>query len=525
MTARGAAGRAIAASLLLVGWQVVHEQAVSGIAASSRRPNVVFIRTDDQDLASMRETRPSGELVMKSVDQLLVQRGTSFSNSFVSCSLCCPSRATFLTGQYAHNHGVVQNVWPEGGYYKLDHSNTLPIWLQQAGYFTGHVGKYLNDYGQKGRKAADIANATSALNAPTGTTTAVPPGWSQWFTSFWTSYDDYYVNDNGRIVHFGNDPKDYYTDVMVDNAVDFILHAPATAPWFLVVDFIAPHDGSDWPFDASDPPKSGEPLVRDEGGYPRPAPRHDGLLDQHARTLPPSFNEPDVSDKPWKIRNHAPLLSAEQIAEIDRRYRKRLESLLAVDEGVARICKALDESGRAQETYVFFTSDNGYMQGEHRLTDVKLHPYEESIRVPLIVRGPGVPAGVVVDKLVVNVDCTPTIVEIAQAKAGIEPEGRSLLPLIARPDSEWRTDLLLECPIFHFRGVRTETYAYVEYDYNEDGVVDDVELYNLKRDEFHPTPDPFELENRAREKCYASLMATLSARLAKLKNGSGAACR
>src|SRR5262249_42549006 len=153
--------------------------------------------------------------------------------------LCCPSRASFLTGLYAHNHGVTQNAWPQGGYYKLDHSNTLPIWMQKAGYCTCHIGKYLNDYGWKG--GIGLGPATDP-SVPRGATKEIPPGWSRWFSSFSFAYNNYYVNDDGTIAHFGGEPADYYTDVMARKAVDFIAHPPAPGPFFLLVDFLAPHN-------------------------------------------------------------------------------------------------------------------------------------------------------------------------------------------------------------------------------------------------------------------------------------------
>jgi arylsulfatase A-like enzyme len=503
----------------------------AGAPTAIVRPNMVFLRTDDQDLASMNERHPFGELVMQNVHDLLVRQGTSFSNSFVTCSLCAPSRATFLTGLYAHNHGVTHNVLPEGGYYRLDHSNTLPVWLQKAGYVTAHIGKYINQYGQK-----PGVDPKTDPEVPRGATREIPPGWTRWFTSFWFSYKNYYINDDGSIVHYGDDPEDYFTDVMARKAVEFITHPPASGPFFLMVDFIAPHNSGEWRFDDPERDREGASEEDDAPHLPVPAPRDDGALDRFVRQLPPSFNEADVSGKPLRIRKNMPLLTREKIAQTETRYRKRLESLIAVDDAVKSICDALQAADRWNDTYVFFVSDNGFLQGEHRITNLKLWAYEESIRVPLVIRGPNVPAGQVVDRLVTNLDYTPTIVELAHATPGFELEGRSLLPLLAKPPEDakkaaakpeiaWRTDFLIEAPILRLTGLRTESYTYVEYDLDAFDIIAERELYVLKPDSIRSAGDPFELDNQSHNKAYAGLIRKLSDRVAELKDGRGAELR
>src|SRR5439155_6954337 len=223
-----------------------------------RPPNVVVIMTDDQDVASMR--------VIPNVQRLIAAQGVTFVNSFVNLSLCCPSRATFLTGQYAHNHGVLSNALPAGGYQKLDHSHTLPVWLQRAGYATVHIGKYLNSYG---------------LNMDQRT---IPPGWSEWYGALDPStynYLDFSLNENGKIVHYGRNPTTYQTDVYTQKALDIIKRrAPSSQPFFLWVAYLAPHNIPG----------------------PVPAPRHAGRFKNEPLPTPPSFNEQDVSDKPAAIR-------------------------------------------------------------------------------------------------------------------------------------------------------------------------------------------------------------------------------
>src|ERR671915_1296004 len=370
----------LAGSMLLV---VALTAAQSPGANSQRaRTNVVVIMTDDQTVESLR--------VMANVRTLLAGQGTTFENSFASFSLCCPSRATFLTGQYAHNHGVLGNSPPEGGYARLDSSNTLPVWLQRAGYRTIHIGKYLNGY-------------------PGANRTHVPPGWTEWYGSIDPStyrFYDYTLNENGRLVTYGSDPASYQADVYSRKAVDAIRRlAPATTPFFLSVAFLAPHSGG--PRESDDPRNFATPV---------PAPRHRNRYGSEPLPQPASFNEADVSDKPAGIRSR-PLLGAQQIANVTENYRQRLGSLLAVDEAVASMVTALRETGELDRTLIVFTADNGFFHGEHRVPSGKVLLYEPSIRVPLIIRGPGIPPGQHVTELAANVDLAPTIVAATGAPA------------------------------------------------------------------------------------------------------------
>ena len=219
---------------------------------------------------------------MKNVKRLLVAQGTSFDNSFASFALCCPSRATFLTGQYAHNHGVLSNKPPYGGYYALDSENTLPVWLKRAGYETIHVGKYLNGYGDLDKHE-------------------IPPGWTEWHGAVNNSAYQFYgytMNENGTLVKYGRDPASYQTDVYADKAVEIVRRrAPARKPFFLWVSFLAPHVGG--------PPTPGRSALTT-----LPAPRHIGRFAASPLPTPPSFNEADVSDKPGSIRTRPPLSDA-----------------------------------------------------------------------------------------------------------------------------------------------------------------------------------------------------------------------
>jgi arylsulfatase A-like enzyme len=446
-----------------------------GAAAAQGPPNVLVIMTDDQTVESVR--------VMTNVKRLLRDRGATFASSFVTFALCCPSRATFLTGQYAHNHGVLGNTPPSGGYAKLDHTNTLPVWLQDAGYYTAHLGKYLNGYGR-----ADP--------------TEIPPGYDEWRGSVDPStyrFYDYTLNENGRLTTYAT----YQTDLYARKAARIIRQrAPSAQPFFLWVAFLAPHSGG--PREPDDPADQPTPV---------PAPRHRNAFDSEPLPRPPGFNERDVSDKPVGIRNR-PLLGPGRIRQIREGYQQRLESLLAVDEAVGKLVAELRRAGELDDTLIIFTSDNGFFHGEHRVPFGKVLPYEPSIRVPLIVRGPGIPAGLRVNQRVANIDLAPTIVDAAGATPGRVMDGRSLLPIIAQPDVPLGRDLLVERGpgAGTFTALRAPAYLYVEHGNGEE------ELYDLRR-------DPFQLASRHADPDYAAIKAGLALRLDHLRACGGLACR
>jgi len=444
-------------------------------SSAVKRPNVVVLMTDDQTVESMR--------VMPNVKTLLADQGVTFTNNFVSYSLCCPSRSTFLTGQYAHNHGVWGNSPPNGGYYRLDSTNTLAVWLQRAGYQTIHLGKYLNGYGTRNPRE-------------------IPPGWGDWHGSVDPTtyrYYNYTLNENGTLVAYGTGAANYQTDVYARKAVELIGREAADArPFFLWLAFLAPHAGA--PRDPDDPAGM---------GTPSPAPRHRNAFATMPLPMPPSFNEADVSDKPAGIRNR-PLLTAAMIAKIRENYQQRLESLLAVDEAVAQIVKELEVTGQLNNTYIVFTSDNGFFHGEHRVPTGKVLLYEPSIRVPLIVRGPGIPHGQRRSQLVANIDLAPTIVRISHAGAGRVMDGRSLLPFARDPRFISGRDILLETPTY--AAIRTPRWLYAEYTTGER------ELYDLAR-------DPDELVNHAGDFRYSRVKADLAMRLGRLRACSGPVCR
>jgi N-acetylglucosamine-6-sulfatase len=443
--------------------------------AAYGQPNVLVVETDDQTVKSMR--------VMNNVTALIADQGAMFRNSFVNYSLCCPSRATFLTGQYVHNHRVygspATSAFPR--FQAVYGNNNLAVWLQEAGYYTAMIGKYLNGYS----------------NSP-----PVPPGWSEWRAAApdtQTAYD-YTLNENGTLVHYGHDPADYKQDVLTRKAVSFVSRrAPKPQPFFLWLTYTAPHTGG--PNPNPNPPFNCY-------GTAKPAPRHAHAFDSEPLPRPANFNEADVSDKPVAIQN-LPRLSASEIANIQRQYRCRLQSILSVDEGVKAIVRALRVNGELKNTVLMFTSDNGFFHGEHRIPRGKSRIYEESIRVPLMMRGPGIPVGVSVNDLAINADLAPTIVGVANANPGLEMDGRSLIPVAQRPGIEQGRELLVEQAAF--AAIRTERYMYAEYNTGER------ELYDL-------TSDPFELQSRYDDSAYALVQAQLAARLQDLRDCAGSSC-
>ncbi|MFC4014103.1 sulfatase [Nonomuraea purpurea] len=452
-------------------------------AARAAQPNVVVIMVDDMNMYALQ--------YLSNVRTLIAEPGTTFDNSLVSYSLCCPSRATFMTGQYAHNHGVLSNGLPDGGYQKLPAAETLPVWLGRAGYDTGHIGKFLNGYGRQNP-------------------TEIPPGWAEWYGSVDPSTYrmwGYTLNENGVLRTYGSpeveDPALYQTDVYAAKAVDYIQRkAPADKPFFLSFAPLAPHGEI----------AAGQDLSKRN---PRPAPRHLGALDEVTLPKPPSFNEADVSDKPAAVRNRARIPAEAQQRMQNVTLKGRLESLLSVDEAVADIVAALRESGELDNTLIVFTSDNGWMQGEHRIRNGKIVPYEESIRVPLIMRGPGLPAGRHVKTIAANVDLAPTILDAAGATPAITQDGRSLLPIAADTATTPRAVVIENGPKTDgtdwYVGLRAPRWKYIEHSTGEQ------ELYDLQQ-------DPYELTSVHADPRYAGTRQALADRLANLRTCTGTAC-
>jgi arylsulfatase A-like enzyme len=486
-----------------------------------RKPNVVLITTDDQTVASLR--------AMERVQRLLIDRGAEFENAIASFPLCCPSRASWITGQYAHNHGVIDNQERNGGGYQAlrDPDRVLAAWLDAGGYDTALVGKWLHDY-----RTLDPA-----------------PGWDR----FWAltsptmvNYYGYEITDSrGGKVRYGDDGDEYLTDVLTrEYALPYIrAHANDRDPFFLHLSFTAPH----WGRGRNDPAgrrcANGKPFGF-ETAKAKPAPRDAGAFGNARLPTPPSFNEADMSDKPGAVRGRERLSRAE-INTLTERYRCELASLLAVDRAVAQIDAALEAAKLGKRTYVIFTSDNGYMHGEHRIRAEKVQPYEEALRVPLVIRGPGVPAGERIADPVTNVDLAATILDLTGVQVGeglARPlDGRSLAPYTygsgdparavgieaKRPPRQSATGAFVAPS---WVGVRTRRYVYVEH-YRAEvptlaqgfglpigvGELTDVELYDLE-------VDRHQLVSRHADPAYAVTRAALAGAVAQLRGCAGDDC-
>ncbi len=454
--------------------------ATFAVEAQITPPNIVVIMTDDQELASVAD--------MPQVQARLVDEGVTFANAFVTTSMCCPARASILRGQNTHNHGVWRNLPSNGGGFPAFRNlgleqSTLATWLEHVGYHTVLIGKYMNGY---------PAGAGQSY---------VPPGWAEWYvpiSPFDLTYYGFKQNANGEIVEYGEDR--YKTDVEADIAVDVIERA--TAPLFLLVSPWAPHKE-----------------IRSGGAVPPvPALRHQGLMADRIAPRGGSFNELDFSDKPLWMQ-HLNLYANARLDDLDELYRRRLESLLSVDEMVGRIYDALENKEILDNTFIVFLTDNGFHFGEHRLLPTKLFAYEEDIRIPLIVRGPGLPAGTVLSPMVLNIDLAPTFAEWAGATIPDFVDGRSFVPLLEGTAPSWRQAFLIERremdpPEFFgppYAALRTGRHKYVEW---SDG---DTEFYDLG-------VDPSELESRHLELTESQRFA-LAAKLHALQSCAGESCR
>jgi arylsulfatase A-like enzyme len=466
------------------------QHAAPGQHSIATHPNIVFILTDDMALHNLQ--------FMPKVKRLLIEEGTTFANYFVTNSVCCPSRASILRGQYVHNHGVKSNSAGFRRFYRLgNESSTIATWLTTAGYLTGYMGKYLNGYPGDNNK------------------THVPPGWGEWHVAVGaTGYKqfDYSLNENGKIIKYGHRDVDYLTDVIARKATTFIRDAiEKEKPFFLHVSPFAPH----------------EPAT--------PAPRHRGLFRGAKAPRTASFNEKNVGSKPAYIRS-LPLLGRKEVEEIDRLYRRRLESLQAVDDLLEDIIATLEQAGALHRTYIVFTSDNGYHLGQHRLMQGKQTAYEEDIHVPLVIRGPGVPARGSVEHLTVETDLAPTFAEWAAVIPPGFVDGRSLGPLLKEsppPPSEWRQGFLIEYEpsvepsmswfekrlfewqqdsrLTAYQAVRSGRHLFVQYQSGER------ELYDLVN-------DPDQLRNIVR-RVSARTIAQYASWLKQLRKCKGSECQ
>jgi N-acetylglucosamine-6-sulfatase len=449
---------------LLFGIGLPPGQPQVSVAQSQVQPNIIFILTDDQDAGSIQ--------YMPRVQEQLVQQGTTFQNGILTLPICCPSRATMLRGQYAHNHSIGDG---DGGgengaraFRKRGlESSTVATWLHSAGYRTALVGKYLNGYDYR----------------------YVPTGWDRWYANVGTDVWSECLNENGKERCYGGKHPD---SVLAEKAEEFIRSSKGSPqPIFLWLSLNAPHDPA--PYMHQDRNKfSSLPLPK-----------------------PPSFDEADVSDKPSWVRQK-PRLSPKRERHTRSLYHKRLRSLQAADRAVGRIIDALTDTQRLENTYIFYFTDNGYHMGEHRISAGKATPYVEATRFPFIVRGPRVPHLERQD-LVLNTDIAPTFAELAGAQVPSFVDGRSFASLLSGEFPPWRTAGLIECRrskkqhMPGYAGLIMKETSYVEYSSGEK------ELYDLKA-------DPYQLQN-AYQDADPALKQELAGRVDVLRSCEGKTCR
>lgn len=456
------------------------EPAVEPAATMADIENVVVILADDMDWA-----------LFDGVPRLeaLKEKGTTLTNFVVTDSLCCPSRASILRGQYVHNHGVLSNSPATGGGWLTFRDNGLEedcvgTWLQDAGVSTALVGKYLNGYGKAPRTKRHL-----------------PPGWDHFVTSTsnraYAGYD-YELNRNGVLAKYADGPEDFLNDVLTADATTWL--SQTTEPFFLLFSSYNPHV---------------------------PAPASDKNTGSHAGAKVPrtgAFNARGLAEPRW-LRG-SPALKEKRIARLDELWTRRLESAESIADSYEAIVAELERSGRLDSTLIIVTSDNGYHAGARRLPTGKQTPFWEDSVVPAVFIGPGIPQGQTIDAMASTIDLGPTIADLMGAQVPSWADGRSLVPLLEDPaDLPWRTGVLLEslsaalpgdpdytgfdAPVF--RALRTAGWLYVEYSGGEVGLYDRVN-------------DPAEIDNVI-SRTSPLVVAQLRSQLRALAACAGPSCR
>jgi arylsulfatase A-like enzyme len=443
---------ALGGSMFLVTLMLKVSAGHSASPARVRPPNIVLILTDDQRVDTLEH--------MPIVQRELVDRGVSFTRAYATTPHCCPSRASLLTGLYAHHHGVLRNDGSRGGWRGFDDQSTVATWLQAAGMRTLLAGKYLNLYRSY----------------------TVPTGWDDWFAIWDTGrkFHDITVNQNGHAIFYPDREALYSARVLREHVLDAIRSSQAD-PFFIYLAFDGPHTPA-------------EPARRDRGTF----------SDLQPPRLP-SHNEEDVNDKPGWVRALPPL-DTRDVRKLDTLYRRQLESLQVIDRSVGMVTDELRASGRLENTWLVFASDNGLSMGEHRYGPHKSCGYEECVRVPLVIAPPPPLATELElpredDRLVALMDLAPTFAEIAGIQAGHPVDGMSLLPLLDGKQTDWRAALGLELwadsSEMSFQGIVTRNWKHLRYNTGEQ------ELYDLVN-------DPYELVNMASLGPSQGLVAELS---------------
>ncbi|MFG1960507.1 sulfatase [Nonomuraea sp. NPDC049028] len=426
--------RALAVALALVLSLSLVSQAGTGTAAAAKpqRPNIIFFLVDDMsaDLLPYMDTVRG-----------LADDGTTFTNYYVSNSLCCPSRASMFTGQFPHNTGVATNLNSDRGGYKAfapHEPRTYAASLEKAGYRTGYLGKYINEY------------------PVTGTDYHVPTGWDEWHVAAGSGYGEfkYQLTNYVKGETPGLDSSDgtYLVDLLGKRATDFIARSRERAPgkpFFLQVAPFAPHARLNvkpgekeprFPPARRDRPKTQFPA----GEFPNGDCGGPDCDDIDVSKLP-AFDE-DTADKPSWVRRE-PLAPA-LVKQLRTDFRDRIRMVQSVDDMVARVLGTLTAAEK-RDTYVVFTSDNGFHLGQHRLVRGKSTAYDHDVRVPLLVKRPtaGRHGDLVTSAIAQNVDLFATFLDMAGIGAATRDsrDGRSLLPLIQGDKVEdWRKSALIE---------------------------------------------------------------------------------
>ncbi|MCB0868968.1 MAG: sulfatase [Solirubrobacterales bacterium] len=497
------------------------------------RPNVVVIQTDDQSFQSLRSTfRDSNDRTLRTMPKtldLLAAKGIEFTNYYASHPVCAPSRATLLSGQYAHTSGFRKNSGPTGGWEGWQNlpimNENLAVALQRSGYRTAHVGKFTNNY----------HGVTMDTVDPT-----VPPGWDRWYTPAYGNTLYYYgtrLNVDGQaqgpygtngydMLGAGTDPPEcsaagllqtvegvacnHSTDMFSREAVRLIQES-STQPFYIQVDYNTPHGDHRSPIG------------------PQPLSRHYDSALKAKMPRPRGYNEADNSDKPSFIRDIPPMTRQEKIG-IETRWQKETEALRGVDDGVGAIIQALRNAGKLSNTYVFYVSDNGMFYGEHRMSSAKFLPYEASAHVPFLVRGPGIKPGSRSSELVANIDIAPTVLGLTGSRLSQGFDGRSLKPFWKNPAKRTLRPIVLEsyvgpdegpvveagtsapAPPRNYTAIRVGRYKYIEYANGER------DLYDLKT-------DPGELRSRIYAPAWRRVTTRLARDLAERRNCRGRLCR
>jgi len=490
--------------------------AAAAASVDSMPPNVFFLLTDDQDVML------GGLDPMPQLKSLITDQGVEMLKAYVHTPICCPSRSSYLTGRYLHNsltfendiaHGCSNETWaaePE--------KRTYAVHAKAAGYHTHYSGKYLNQYALPGSPGCVKKNEPGCFR--------VPPGWDDWHGLQGNSrYYNGTISNNGNATKHGDKPEDYLPNIFFGHTKAFL------------EEHLAKESKQGIPFLAVlATPSCHGPFT--------PDPKYIGHFANRSAPRTPNWNA-STEGKQWLMRQQAPI--SENVAKgIDHVHNSRWETLLSVDDYVGEIVSMLKAAGQLDNTYFLFTSDHGFQLGQHRLPGDKRHLYEHDVRIPMVMRGPGIKAGTKLDKAVLNVDVAPTIVDIMTGSVPDDMDGRSFKPLLLGTGDEdtWRTDFMVSyfgqgrepcglqvCPPpkpdrFHVNDAYNNTYSCVRSGF--DGSASDTMYCEFDDDEnfieyYEHDTDPWQLHNLypAQE----GKFGPLKAKLELFRKCKGVACR